>query len=115
MKIGALVLGILGGLIALGYDLSGYNLASLVKPGMPGPELLQLLSIILPLVGVAGGGLAKEKPSVGATLMGIAAIGILFVSAFKAFSWIPALLLAIGAILSAMGLRKETEQSPPGT
>jgi hypothetical protein len=55
MKTGALVLGILGGLVALLYGLLGYGLGSIADAGKTGAgEAIKLLSIGLPIAGLVG-------------------------------------------------------------
>ena len=60
MKTGALVLGIVGGLIALIYGLVGYGIGSLgSSAGAEGAGLVKLLSIGLPVAALIGAGMVK--------------------------------------------------------
>lgn len=50
MKTGALILGILGGLVALSYGLIGFGLGSIADAGSPGGGfMMKLISVALPV------------------------------------------------------------------
>ena len=101
MRIGALILGILGGLIALGYGQIGYGLGSLA--GLLGQGevegFLKVLSVGLPVVALAGAGIVMARPAIGAILMAIAAVGFILSLGFNFFTLIPVVLLGLGAML----------------
>lgn len=94
MHIGAAILGILGGLVALSYGVLGYGLGSI-----GGNSALQVISILIPLMGLAGGGIVASKAFIGAGLMAAAAVGIVLVLGFNFFTLIPVILLGIAAVL----------------
>jgi len=114
MKTGALVLGIIGGLVALLYGLLGYGLASLAG-GAEGAGLLKLLSIALPIAALIGAGMVKAKPVIGAALMAIGAIGFVLILGFNFFSLIPVVLLGLGALLGFLGSQEDAKKSPQST
>jgi hypothetical protein len=111
MKTGALVLGIIGGLVALLYGLIGYGLGSLAE----GAGLLKLLSIALPVAALSGAGMVKAKPIIGAVLMAIAAIGFVLILGFNFFSLIPVVLLGLGALLGFLGSQEDAKKPPQST
>lgn len=112
MKTGALVLGIIGGLVALLYGLVGYGLGSLASMGQAGSGTgVKLLSIGLPIAALIGAGMVKAKPVVGAALMTITAIGFVLILGFNFFSLIPVVLLGLGALLGFLGFQEDTKQS----
>jgi hypothetical protein len=116
MKTGALVLGIIGGLVALIYGLVGYGLGSLADAGQAGAGAgVKLLSIGLPVAGLVGAGMVKAKPVIGAALMAIAAIGFLLILGFNFFSLIPVVLLGLGALLGFLGMQEDAKQSTKST
>jgi hypothetical protein len=94
MKVGALILGIIGGLVTLFYGLLGYGLGS-----MAGAAGLKIVSVGLPIAGLVGAGMVMAKPVTGAALMGTAAVGLLLILGFNFFSLIPIVLLGLGALL----------------
>jgi len=113
MKTGALVLGIIGGLVALLYGLLGYGLGSLVG-GAEGAGL-KLLSIALPVAALIGAGIVTAKPVIGAALMAIGAIGFVLILGFNFFTLIPVVLLGLGALLGFLGSREDAKNSPQST
>jgi len=116
MKTGALVLGIVGGLIALIYGLVGYGIGSLgSSAGAEGAGLVKLLSIGLPVAALIGAGMVKAKPVIGAVLMAIAAIGFVLILGFNFFSLIPVVLLGLGALLGFLGSQEDTKKSSQST
>ena len=116
MKTGALVLGIIGGLVALLYGLLGYGLGSLADAGEAGSGgAVKLLSIGLPIAALVGAGMVKAKPIIGAALMAIAAIGFVLILGFNFFSLIPVTLLGIGALLGFLGMQEDAKQSTKAT
>jgi hypothetical protein len=114
MKTGALVLGIIGGLVALLYGLLGYGLGSLAG-GAAGAGLLKLLSIALPVAALIGAGMVKAKPVIGAALMAIGALGFVLILGFNFFSLIPVVLLGLGALLGFLGSQEDAKKSPQST
>ena len=101
MRIGALILGILGGLTALSYGRIGYGLGSLA--GLLGQGevegFLKVLSVGLPVAALAGAGIVMARPAIGAILMAIAAVGFILSLGFNFFTLIPVVLLGLGAML----------------
>lgn len=112
MKTGALILGIIGGLIALLYGLVGYGIGSLGSAtGTEGSGVVMLVSIALPLAALIGAGMVKAKPAIGAALMAIGAIGFVLILGFNFFSLIPVVLLGLGALLGFLGMQENAKQS----
>lgn len=114
MKTGALVLGIIGGLVALIYGLVGHAFGSLAHSpqGEFGPgEILQLLSIGLPIAALVGAGLVKAMPLIGAGLMAISAVGFIMIIGFNTFSLVPVLLLGVAALLGFLGMTEKVENA----
>lgn len=100
MKVGALILGMLGGLAALAYGLVGYGLGSLADAGEPGAGTwMKAISLGLPVAALLGAGLVMAQPLIGATLMALAAGGITLLLGFNVFSLVPIVLLGLGALL----------------
>ncbi len=95
MLIGALILGILGGVFGLLIGLFGYTIGGLVGSGAA-----QALSIAIPIASIVGGGMAKAKPMIAGGLMVLSAIGMFFIFGFNFFTAIPLILSAIGGVLA---------------
>jgi len=111
MKTGALVLGIIGGLVALLYGFVGYGLGSMAGAG--GAEeagLVKLISIALPIAALVGAGMVKPKPLIGSGLMAAAAIVFVLLLGFNFFTLIPVVLLGLGALLGFLGYQEDVKQ-----
>jgi hypothetical protein len=110
MKVG-MILGIIGGVIALCVGAIGYSITSTVgslsasaghQSNAATMQFYSIMSIVLPIVGIVGSGIVARSHLVGAALMGVSAVGILLVFGFGMFSIVPAILLAVGAGLVLM-------------
>ena len=108
MKAGG-IMGIIGGVIALvigaiGHSASGMlgSLAAGVgyDEGAATMQYYGVMSIGLPIVGLVGAGLAFQQGKLGGALMGVSALGMLFVFGPGVLSLICAILLGIGALLA---------------
>jgi hypothetical protein len=97
MHIGAAILGILGGLVALSYGWLGYGLGA-----MGSNSAMQFLSIAIPLLALVGGGVVASKGMIGAAMMGIATLGIILLLGFNFFTLIPIVLLGVGTALGVV-------------
>jgi len=116
MKVGGLVLGIIGGLVALIYGLLGYGFGSLADAGQAGAGTgLKVLSLGLPIAALVGAGMVMAKPIIGAVLMGISAIVLVLMLGFNFFSLIPVVLLGLGALLGFLGSQEDAKKTPQTT
>jgi hypothetical protein len=107
MKVGALVLGIIGGLVALLYGVVGYGLGSVADAVDAGSGAwLKLLSVGLPIAALVGAGIVMAQPAIGATLMAVSALGFIWLMGFGFFSMIPVILLGLGALLGFLSLQE---------
>ncbi len=107
MKTG-MILGIIGGVIALLIGAVGYSASSALgslssgvgyAEGESSMQFYSIMSIVLPIAGIIGGGIAGKNAQASAGLMGISAAGILWVFGLGIMSIVPAALLGIGALL----------------
>jgi hypothetical protein len=115
MRTAAMVLGIIGGVVALIIGIGAWTCGSMaywITTGAGGEAehagtmlgIWGFVVFILAIVALVGGALSRTKPVVASILMFIGGIG-----GFIAASWFwlfPAVLLIIGAILALIG-RKE--------
>jgi hypothetical protein len=117
MKIGSLILGILGALFALGLafveDLAGGSIG--IAPGNNEVvSVLEVLSIALPIVALIGAGIVMAMPMIGSALMALVAIALVFITDFNFIALIPVILLVIGALLGFLGSAQPNAAQPPG-
>ncbi|MDD4933406.1 MAG: hypothetical protein PHO89_08085 [Methylacidiphilaceae bacterium] len=107
MRIGALVVGLMGGLASVAYGLLGYGLASFAESGYPASATgVKILSVAVPIVALLGAGMVLTRPLLGGLLMAAAAGAFLWLLGFNAFSLIPIVLLSCGALLGLLGVRE---------
>ncbi len=110
MKTGALIIGILGGLIALAIGFIGYGLGSMANAGQAGSgSTLKMLSIGVPIFALVGAGMVMARPIIGATLMAGSAIIFVIVVGFNFISLVPVVLLGIGAFLGFFSTKELPE------
>lgn len=107
MKTG-MILGIIGGVIALLIGAVGYAASSTLgslsssagySEGAVSMQFYAAMSIVLPIVGIVGGGISGKNAILGAGLMAVSAAGILWSFGVGFFSLVPTVLLGIGALL----------------
>lgn len=113
MKTGALVLGIIGGLLALLIGQLGYGLgiiADLDNSGSGAP--FKAISIGLPVAALVGAGMVKAKPLIGAGLLAVSAISLVLLLGFNFLSLIPVVLLGVAALLGFLGAQESDKQQP---
>ncbi|HZP20261.1 MAG TPA: hypothetical protein VFB16_08625 [Bauldia sp.] len=131
MRIAAMILGLLGGVLGLFVGFLGYAggaVLALLNPDATGmfdwivqlwlgaPRLMQIVSIAVPVMTLIGGGLALRRPVPAAILMLIGALGFFLVFGlgslaltFRTFVVVPFLLSLIGGVLAFFG----REPAPP--
>ena len=135
MRIAALILGLLGGIIGLfvgfisysgGAVLAMFNTEASGIPGMFGlwlnnPRLMQILSIAAPVAALVGGGLALSRPAVAGVLMLVGTIGMFLIFGLgslwlvvNSFVIVPVLLCLVGAIFSLLSSSAREPAPPPG-
>ncbi|MFP4383993.1 MAG: hypothetical protein ACLFST_00520 [Spirochaetia bacterium] len=110
MKTGAAILGIVGGAIALIIGVISFFLGSLSETlGIAESTGRQVLSIVIPVVALVGGGIARSSGIVGGILMLASAVAILLILEISVFSLITAIPIGLGAILAFAGAAAKTE------
>ena len=109
MRIGALILGILGGLAALTLGILGFLIGTLAEADKSGDsEGLIIYSVVLPIVALVGAGVVTAKPVLGSVLMALVAVMICLLIGLNILSLAPVSLLSVGAFLGFFS-RKETK------
>lgn len=120
MRNAALVLGLIGGCLALvlGFFVYGYvafidwfgevpDLARQVED----PQMKQSIAVIAPILGIAGGAMARARALWGGVLMLLAAAGIWHGLGLGAFTIFPIALLAVGGLLAIAAGRPDEERA----
>ncbi len=120
MRNAALVLGLIGGILAMivGFFVYGYtvfidwfgevpDLAYQVE----NPELFRTVAFLAPLLAIAGGAMARARALWGGVLMLLAAAGILYAFGFGVFTMFPIAFCALGGVLAVAAGRPDEEKA----
>ncbi len=117
MRNAALVLGIIAGLIGMivGFFSFGYIEAVQYYGEVDGyfeqvenSDLIQITSIIAPMLAIAGGAMARSRALWGGALLLISAGGMYYAFGFNVFTMFPVAFAAVGGLL-AVGAGKPDE------
>ncbi|GAB5438318.1 hypothetical protein [Falsiruegeria mediterranea] len=117
MRNAALVLGIIAGLIGMivGFFSFGYIEAIQYYGEVDGyfeqvenSDLVQITSIIAPMLAIAGGAMARSRALWGGVLLLISAAGMYYAFGFNVFTMFPVAFAAVGGLL-AVGAGKPDE------
>ncbi len=120
MRNSATALGMIGGILALVIGIVSFGYTELTAreeirnldflPLPENPQLLRAVSVIAPLLAIAGAGMARYRALWGGLLMLVAAVAIYttFASFFAIF---PAAMCALAAILAIAAGRPDRETS----
>jgi len=119
LKIGAFVLGIIGGLFALSESLVLYGVRVVPFPQSPA-ETAQLThvsvtSLIISSLALAGAGMVMSKPKMGAYLMASAALIMLIKWGLNALTLVPIVLLGVSAFLGFLEVYEAYKQRLPAS
>ena len=109
MRNAALVLGIIAGLIGMivGFFSFGYIEAIQYYGEVDGlfeqvenSDLIQMTSIIAPMLAIAGGAMARSRALWGGVLLLISAAGMYYAFGFNVFTMFPVAFAAVGGLLA---------------
>ena len=118
MRMAALVLGIIGGLVGMVVGFVGYlwawfdeNYEEVTEAGrevgigaaMIDPTLLKVLALGAPILAIAGGAMAPSRPAVAAILLVGSCVGMIYAFGFGLFTGFPVLMTGIAGLLALLG------------
>lgn len=116
---GGMILGIIGAVISLLVGAVGYSASSTLgswasaveyQEGAASMQFYAIMSIVLPIVGLVGSGITSKNAKLGAALMGVSAVGILWAFGIGIFSIICSVLLGVGSVLVFLDSEKVAPQ-----
>lgn len=120
MRNSATALGMIGGILALIMGIISFGYTELTMreevrnldflPLPENPELLRAMSVIAPLLAIAGAGMARYRALWGGLLMLVAAIAI-YTTFTNFFAIFPAAMCGLAAILAIAAGRPDRETS----
>jgi hypothetical protein len=120
MKNAAMILGILGGLVGMVVGFFGYGFTVFidmfgeipkVAEQVEDPERLRFLSLVSPILAVAGGAMAIGRPYWAAPLLILSAVGMNWGFDFNVFTMFPIAMCGLAGVLALLGAR---DQRPYG-
>lgn len=114
MKKAAQILGIIGGILAVMVGFTVYGVIELVDwlgretstevvRQVEEPDKLKAISLIAPLLAIAGGAMANLRPLPAAALLAVASYGIYWGLGFNVATMFPIAMTALAALLAALG------------
>jgi hypothetical protein len=116
MRNAALMLGIIGGLwgMLVGFFSFGYTellarfteLAELTG-GVENPALIRAVSLVAPVLAIAGGAMARSHNIAAGVLMLVAAAGMYQAFGFGVFTMFPIAMCALGGVLALLARRPD--------
>jgi hypothetical protein len=120
MRNAALVLGLIGGVLAMivGFFVYGYvvfvdwfgEVPDLARQ-VDDPQRMQAISLLAPILGIAGGAMARARALWGGALMLIAAAGLWHGLGFGVFTMFPISCLGLGGLLAVLAGRPDEEKA----
>lgn len=109
MRNAALMLGIIGGLIAMLVGFFGFGYTELVREHtaigemfgqFDDPQMIRIASFLAPLLAIAGGAMARMRALIGGILMLVASFLMYHAFGFNAFTMFPIGFCVIGGLLA---------------
>jgi hypothetical protein len=120
MRNAALVLGIIGGLIGMlvGFFSFGYVEAVQhfgeidgVAEQVENADLIQAMSIISPMLAIAGGAMARARALWGGLLLLVSSVGMYVAFGFNVFTMFPIAFAGVGGVLAAAAGKPDEEKA----
>lgn len=120
MRNAAAALGMIGGILALIMGVFSFGYTELIAreevqdlrflPMIENPGLVRAMSVIAPLLAIAGAGMARYRALWGGIALGLAAVGI-YLTFHNFFAIFPASMCAVAAMLALAAGRPDEPKS----
>lgn len=120
MRNAALVLGIIGGLIGMlvGFFSFGYVEAVQhfgeidgVAEQVDNADLIQVTSIVSPMLAIAGGAMARARALWGGLLLLVSSVGMYVAFGFNVFTMFPIAFAGVGGVLAVAAGKPDEEKA----
>ncbi len=118
MKSAAVILGIIGGIVGMMVGFVAYGWVEFTEwfnaevsdviEETANATRWQIVGLVSPILAIAGGAMSGTRPAIGAGLMFVSAIGMLWGLGFGAFTMFPIAMCGVAGLLglAAVGLRE---------
>ena len=109
MRNAALTLGVIGGIIGMIVGFFSYGYVEFINWFGPvdeianqveNPGLIKAVSLLAPLLAIAGGAMARSSAQLGGILLLISAAGMLYAFGFGVFTMFPIAMCGLGGLLA---------------
>lgn len=116
MRNAALMLGVIGGLwgmlvgfFSFGYTelLDRFSELAEITGGVDNPTLIRTISLVSPVLAIAGGAMARSQNIAAGVLMLVSAVGMQYAFGFGAFTMFPIAMCALGGVLALLARRPD--------
>jgi len=120
MRNAALVLGIIGGILGMIVGFFGYGYVTFIDQfgevpdlasQVDNPDLIKAASIVAPILGLAGGAMARARALWGGIFLLLSAAGMYYAFGFGVFTMFPIALCGLGGVLAIAAGRPDEEVS----
>lgn len=109
MRNAALTLGVIGGIIGMIVGFFSFGYVELVQWSgdigdivgtFDNPQLIQIVSLVSPVLAIAGGAMARSQSIAAGVMLLISAAGMLWAFGFGVFTMFPIAMCGVGGILA---------------
>jgi len=116
MRNAALMLGIIGGIIGMIVGFFSYGYTELVDALRDYPQMfdqvdnverIRAISLIAPILAIAGGAMSRSQALLGGVLMILSAVGMYWGFGFNAFTMFPVAMVGLGGVLALAARRPD--------
>lgn len=120
MRNAALVLGVIGGVLAMIVGFFAYGYVEFIEwfgevpdvaRQVERPELFRTAAILSPVLGIAGAAMARARALVGGVLMLLAAAGFWHAFGFGVFTMFPIVFLGVAGLLAVAAGKPDEEKA----
>ncbi len=117
MRNAALTLGLIGGIIGMIVGFFSYGYTELIARFGELPDiaeqvgnvgLIRAVSLLAPLLAIAGGAMARSRATAGGVMMLLSAGGMYYGFGFGVFTMFPIAMCALGGLLAIAATRPDT-------
>ncbi|MCI5098098.1 MAG: hypothetical protein MRY77_17435 [Rhodobacteraceae bacterium] len=120
MRSAAMVLGLIAGVVGMVVGFFGYGYTAVIEQfgeveglaeQVMDVETLRLVSVLAPMLALAGGGMARSRALWGGILLLLSAGGMYYGYGFNVFTMFPICFAALGGVLAVAAGRPDEEKS----
>lgn len=113
MRNAGLTLGIIGGLIGMVVGFFSFGFTEFLTWAeldyeVDNASLIRVMSLVAPLLAIAGGAMARSQAQIGGVLMLASALGMYWAFGFGVFTMFPIAFCALGGLLAVLSFKPDS-------